>query len=76
MRIIARHFFSMATGRMQMRSQTRVSGLLHGQDQAFLQFALFHYPAVGIGDDLQDFGLLGSFTDELEPAAAGAVVQT
>ncbi len=61
---------------MRMRSQTWISGLLHGQEQTLHHLAQFYYLAVGIGDDLQDPGLLGRLADTLEPAAAGAVVQT
>ena len=57
-------------------NKTRISGLLHGQKQALLHFALFHHLAVGIGDYFQNSDLLVRFADKLKPAAATAVVQT
>jgi hypothetical protein len=61
---------------MRIDSATWVSGLLHGQEQPLLHLAPFHHLAVGIGDYFQNPGLLGRLADKLEPAAAGAVVQT
>ena len=57
-------------------SQAWLSGLLHGQEQTLLHLTLFHHLAVGICNYFQDSDLLVRFADELEPAAAAAVVQT